>query len=93
MPWGKKIISRMIIIIEVLIFIGWYFDGTDGMKMLHVLHAENSQIAQEIVQLQREMANIEHSIAAYQQDSFSREKIAREELQMARRDEEIFFIE
>jgi cell division protein FtsB len=92
MRWQKRYWSRLLLCVEIALFFGIYWWGTDGLIKLHQSQKENSQLATDVVLLNAEIDKLEKEIVAYQQDPFFREKQAREQLQMARKNEEIFLI-
>jgi cell division protein FtsB len=79
--------------VEVMVFIGVYLFGGNGLQYLHRLQNENHKLEHEIIVLQTQVKEIESQIAAWQADDFYKEKIAREKLQMAKKDDQIYFIE
>lgn len=92
MAGSKSYVSRIFLCVEIVIFLGVYYFGVDGVKNLSSLSEENLLLDREIAQLQNEIAVYEREIVAWNSDPFYKEKVAREQLQMARADDEIFFI-
>lgn len=92
MALSKSYVSRIFLLCEILVFLGIYFFGVDGIAKLCNLRDENIKLEHEIVELQRDVANLDHEIAGWNSDPFYKEKVAREQLQMARKDEEILFV-
>jgi cell division protein FtsB len=93
MAFSKSWISRVFLLSEVLIFCSVYFFGVDGRPKVYKLCAENSKLEQEIAVLNKDICAIENEKLIWNADPFYKEKVAREQLQMARKDDEIFFIQ
>ncbi len=88
----KRICSRVFFMAELAIF-GWmYLFGVHGFNQLIHLKSEIHQIANEIEQKERDVHMLENNIIAWNVHSFCKEKMAREQLQMARKDELIYLI-
>ena len=92
MARSKSYVSRIFLLVEMLIFLGVYFLGIDGLQKLSMLRDENIKLEQEVATLNNEIATLEHEIVAWNTDPFYKEKVAREQLQMAREQDEILFI-
>lgn len=88
----KKIVSRVLIFLEAIIFLVFYCWGSDGVSQLKELSNQNKQLTDDIELLQQEVASLEDELIHFQTDPFVKEKIAREQLQMAYKNEEILFI-
>ncbi len=86
----KRIILRLIFMLEVLVFGWFYYYGVCGMKDIYQLQQENEQIEQQIQMVQNEIVARECEVAAWQTDPFYKEKLAREQLHMAKEGEEIY---
>ena len=85
MAKSKSYISRIFLLGEMFVFFGIYFFGVDGLQKLCTLRDEN-------MKLEAEVATLNQEIVAWNTDSFYKEKVAREQLQMACANDEIFFI-
>jgi len=92
MARSKSYISRIFLVGEILIFVGIYFFSVNGLPKLSLLRDENKKLEQEIVLLQSEISVLDNEVVAWNTDPFYKEKVAREQLQMAREHEEILFI-
>lgn len=89
----KRTIVRLFFAIEIMVFVGVYLFGGNGVQHLRRLKDENQKLKNEVVHLQIETKLVEQQIASWQADDFYKEKIAREKLQMAKKGDEIYFIE
>lgn len=88
----KRTLLRLFFGLEVCVFVGVYLFGPSGLQTIVRLKHENRQLDQEIEQLQARVAVAEQKLAVWQSDDFYKEKIAREQLQMARKGDEIFYL-
>jgi len=88
----KRTMLRVFFAIEVCVFAGVYLFGPSGLQTMVRLSKENDQLALEIFDLQGQVSDWQQKIALWQSDDFYKEKIAREQLQMARRGDEIFYL-
>ncbi len=82
-------------VITVQVFlslIGIIFNPKKGIDCIIHQCALNDELANEIDALNETIAQTNAAIDLYTQDDFVKEKIAREELQMARPTEYIFFV-
>lgn len=81
-----------IFLIEVVVLLFLYFFGTQGLPVLLHLKHENILIEQEIEQLKNTIEKLENNIKEWQDYSFYKEKVAREQLQMARAEDYIYYL-
>jgi len=88
----KKIVSRALIMVEALVFFAFYCWGSEGVSRLNKLRSENKKLSISIETLAKEVASLEDELTRFAKDSFYKEKIAREQLQMAYKNEEILLI-
>lgn len=88
----KKLCLRLLLVVEMVGFGYLYFFGNNGMQTLEKQRATVVGLQKNIVVLKGEIDQLEHEIYAWQTDDFYKEKVAREQLQMARKGDEIFYI-
>lgn len=88
----KKIVMRSFFAFEIILFIFFYFFGAYGLQAMVQLKRENSYLLQEIVSLGQEITHLEQEINAWITDPFYKEKVAREQLQMARSGDQIYYL-
>lgn len=88
----KRTMLRVFFALEVFIFIGVYLFGPSGLQTMLRLEHENAELGREIEVLQTEVGSWEQKIVVWKADDFYKEKIAREQLQMARVGDEIFYL-
>ena len=89
----KKIIFRVFFGLEVLIFSFTYLFGTNGIYKLNQLKRENHNLKTENLKIKNEINEIENQIKEWSADPFYIEKVAREQLQMARKDDQIYILD
>jgi cell division protein FtsB len=92
MRWKKRYWSRLFLGVEIVVFGLFYWFGADGFRNLHKFNHEKSMLEQEVRVLSGEIDQLNNEVIAFEQDIFYREKLAREQLQMARKNEEIFLV-
>jgi cell division protein FtsB len=78
--------------VGVALFAWLYFRGPQGLLTLQDMYAEHETMREGVQQLQQEVATLKHEIDTWQKHPFHKEKIAREQLQMARTDDEVFYL-
>ena len=88
----KRHMLRMFFIFEIVIFIGIYFFSAQGLRVLQGMQKENEQVYEKISYLKDEIAVLESDVAEWENNTFYKEKIAREELQMAKEGDEVYFL-
>jgi cell division protein FtsB len=88
----KKIGMRFLLMIEMLLFGYLYFFGHNGIQLLQQQRAEVVALHNKIIQSRAQVEQLENAIYAWQTDDFYKEKIAREQLQMARKGDELFYV-
>ena len=93
MQIAKCIVSRIFLTIEIMVFVTVYFFGSDGVAKLSELQQENVRLESDIALLKNEIEGIELQIVQWNSDPYYKEKIAREQLQMAREVDQISFVE
>lgn len=88
----KKIIMRTVLGIEFFTFAWLYVYGPHGLQMLGRMKHENHILEQHVQTLQDDVRDFENKIVAWNAYPFYKEQVAREQLQMARKDEIIYYI-
>lgn len=89
----KKIFLRVFFGIEIVVMLFLYLFGSQGLPAFLRVRHENSMLVHEIDVLEHEIKDLETTIYAFNTHSFFKEKIAREQLQMARQDDHLFYIQ
>lgn len=88
----KKVFMKVLLLLEMGAFGHMYFFGKNGIAALQTQKKVVVGLKHTIVQLDNEVIRLEKEIYAWQTDDFYKEKIAREQLQMARKGDELFYI-
>jgi cell division protein FtsB len=88
----KRYLLRLFFLLEIIIFIGIYLFSAQGLQVLRSMKKDNLQVKVKIASLQDEIVELEEEVQEWQNNSFYKEKIAREELQMAKTGDEVYFL-
>ena len=88
----KRHLLRLFFLLEIIIFIGIYLFSAQGLQVLWGMKKDNLQVKVNIASLQNEIVELEEEVQEWQSNSFYKEKIAREELQMAKTGDEVYFL-
>lgn len=86
----KHVWIRSFFMIEIALFSLFYYFGSHGLKEVFVLKKENRIIDKQVDLVKGDIAQLESEILTWQTDPFYKEKLAREKLHMAKKDEEIY---
>lgn len=92
MRFDKKNMGRFAFALEVALFTGYYLIGANGIVTLVSMNKEIGSAQHEISLLKDEVHQLQDHIALQKKHPFFKEKIAREQLQMAHEGEEIYII-
>ncbi len=88
----KRLISRGLFGCELIIIVWVYLFGAHGFNHLVHLRNECDQMKQCKQEKQQEVDTLNEQIIAWNVHSFYKEKMAREQLQMARKGELIYYL-
>jgi len=88
----KQMIARGVFLIELCALVILYLYGNHGLQNICKLERENTILTKETQRMAHEIDALEHEIAAWNHDSFYKEKVAREQLQMAYKGDEVYYI-
>jgi cell division protein FtsB len=89
---SKKIVIRAFFVVEIVFFVTLYFVSPDGLMAVKTRKIENKQLADAIQQTKEEIAKLERETKEWETNPFYPEKVAREQLQMARPDDEVYYV-
>lgn len=84
--------TKIILVIEVCLFGYHCWFGKHGLSMVSAIQIEQQSIALAIGKVSQEIAQLDQEINNWHKYPFYQEKIAREELHMAGKDDEVYFI-
>ncbi|HRN78016.1 MAG TPA: septum formation initiator family protein [Candidatus Dependentiae bacterium] len=87
----KQIILRIFFVIETVVFAWMYIFGAQGVRVLHTLDAENHELECTVQHMRDELRELDQRIITWENEPFHKEKIAREQLQMARAGDTIYY--
>lgn len=93
MKIGKQHVARIFLAGELIIFTGFYLFGTNGMYAMLSLKSDICALHQQANELKTDVSHLSSTLVLQKKHPFFQEKIAREQLQMARSDEEIYLIQ
>lgn len=88
----KRHMLRIFFMFEIVVFAGIYFFSAQGLQVLQGMQKENELVYEKITYLNNEIAVLEEEVSEWENNSFYKEKIAREELQMAKKGDEVYFL-
>ena len=88
----KRVLLRLFFGLEVGIFALLYLFGTHGLQALVTLRKENGCLAFEVKELELQVKELETTVVAWKKEPFYKEKVARESLHMARKQDEVYLI-
>lgn len=92
MVQGKRFLLRLFFVVEIILFMIVYFFGTQGLNVVLKMNQENARISSENRQIEEEVEALKKTVSLWKTDPFYKEKIAREQLHMARPGDEIYFL-
>ena len=88
----KKHFLRFFLGIEIIVFGLTYFWGANGIRALINMNNKNLVLQNKVAGIATEITELEGKIEQWHIHPFYREQIAREKLQMARKDDNVYFI-
>ena len=88
----KKMVVPVLLGIELIAFFGNFLLADNGLRAINALKEENRQLSMHIDVLKKELFNLEEEILLRHKYPFYKEKIAREQLHMARKNETIYYL-
>ena len=87
----KRILVRIFFSVEMLIFCWVYMCGSNSISSLVALQTDNRSLQEQLHTREQEIAQLEHEIVQWESQPFYKEKVAREQLQMARAHEHVYY--
>lgn len=88
----RRSLLRFFFYIESLLFIWTYLFGIQGIHVIIKTKKENKLLEMEIESLQKDISDLELKIFKWNTNPFFKEKYARQQLQMTRKDDTVYFI-
>lgn len=90
MAVNKKMILRIGLLIELLLAMLILSTGKQGFKALQQAYIQQECLEKDMCHLQQEVIQLQHELDQYTNNDLYKEKIAREDLHMARLDERVY---
>ncbi len=90
---GKLVAIGLVCGMEFIGFAYVYWCGSYGKRVQEKIWQEQKTVLAQIDHVQKEITDLEYDIARWEGNSFYREKIAREQLQMARANDIVYYVE
>jgi cell division protein FtsB len=88
----KRRAIRVAFVGEILLVSFYYLFGSHGLQALRTLAQVNSALLADIEVLENETTALQHELEEWKTDIFYKEKIAREKLQLAYLNEDLYFL-
>jgi cell division protein FtsB len=88
----KRSLLRFFFGAEIVVFIGIYLLSPHGIKKLFAFKKEVALSGLELSRLKDQVDELQKKVKEWKEDPFYKEKVAREQLYMARQKEEVYFI-
>ena len=87
----KQFIARGLFAVEIGALTLLYLYGSHGLESIYKLERENMALKKEVLRVAHEIDALEQEIAAWNHNDFFKEKVAREQLQMAYKGDEVYY--
>lgn len=88
----KHVVGRTVFYVVLLLFVGYYVIGGHGVYYWYSLKSANCELARDIAQQKRDIAQLMNEIDAWQRYDFFKEQFAREQLQLAYIDDVVYLV-
>ena len=88
----KRSLLRFFFGAEIVVFIGIYIFSPNGIQKFFNLKKETAQSSLELSRLKGQVDELQKKVAEWDSNPFYKEKIAREQLYMSGKNEEVYFI-
>jgi cell division protein FtsB len=92
MTHRSRQILCVLLLLEVVGFSYTYFWGTQGIQVLWQAQAENKVAEEKNRVAEMQVAELVREVALWKTQPFYREKVAREQLQMCRKGDTVYYI-
>lgn len=90
--YKKKYILYFILFVEIIVYACFYVAGSQGISLLYKKRLQNHALQEQLELRSCENIRLSQEIVLWQQDDFLKEKIAREDLQMAYPGDEVYYM-
>ena len=89
----KQKLLRGFFLLEVILFTMFCFFGPSGVSVISEVEKENELLSKEVLRLEQEVVELENKVDSWRNDPFKVEKLSRENLQMSKNGEEVYFVD
>lgn len=89
----KIFVLRFLLMLEVVVFGFTYLFGRNGIVYLIKVNKENQTFKNELSAMKNEIKCLDQQIYKWNNDSFYKEKVGREKLQMAGKNDEVYYFD
>ena len=88
----KKKGMRIFFALEIVFFIAFYLFGSEGIQRMMLMQQQERELDAKLHEAIIEVAQLNEHLEQWNTTPFHKEKIAREQLQMAREGDEIYYL-
>lgn len=88
----RSILIRVAASVEIIIFLIYLIGGSRGVCVLRALHQQNKNLVQRMQVLKEEIQAMRVQVQDWKSIPYYKEQYAREHLQMARKDDEVYLL-
>ena len=88
----RLLLFKLFFLGEITAFLYFYVHGSQGLVVVTMLKNQTADIVSTISMLHQECDQLERQRMRWDQCAYFKEKIAREQLQMARSDEHVYYL-
>lgn len=88
----KKLIGRVVFFSWVVLFLVHYVVGSQGLLYGWRMKSENDALKQEIAGLECAVTQVRTEIGHFKNEPFFKEQLARQQLQLARAGETVYYV-
>ena len=89
----KQLVARLFLCGEIVLLIVFYWWGLQDRVYYRQLCHDNECLEKERLIILAEIVGLQKQVVLWQRSPFFKEKIAREKLQMARKNDHIYYVE
>lgn len=88
----RTIVLRAVATIEIVIFMVYLIGGPRGVRSLRILRQQNNELQTRMHSLEEEIQTMHEQAQDWTAYPYYQEQYAREHLQMARKDDEVYLL-
>ena len=91
--WMRRRALRFLFVAEIVLFVTFYLFGSNSIQRLLELQSEQKELDMQLQNVKANVSYLNEQIELWNESSFFKEKVAREQLQMAREYDEIYYLD